>query len=228
MDANAIAEALRSAVPTAHIDVRPSADMPAIAIDRDSWHDVARALHDDPSLRFQLLADVLGTDQYPREPRFEVVYLLVALDVPGLSARPAESTRLRVSVPVPLSTAGDAHIATVTDIWPSAGWPEREVFDMFGITFDRHPDLRRVLMPEDWEGYPLRKDYPVQIKRAVKIYEPLQLSPEEFAANIDRIRRISQQTGNAGVGREEEGEVGQRFAEPPARKTDEKYERKPD
>jgi hypothetical protein len=77
------------------------------------------------------------------------------------------------------------------------------------------------------EGYPLRKDYPVQIKQAVKIYAPLQLSAEEFAANIDRIRRISQQTGNEGLGREEEGEVGQRFAEPPTRKTDEKYEREP-
>jgi hypothetical protein len=124
--------------------------------------------------------------------------------------------------------AADARIATVSDIWPSAGWPEREVFDLFGITFEGHPDLRRVLMPEDWEGHPLRKDYPVQIRRAVKVYAPLQLSAEEFAANIDRIRRISQETGNVGMGREEEGEVGQRFTEPPARSTDEKFERKPE
>jgi NADH-quinone oxidoreductase subunit C len=225
MDANAIVEALRSAVPTAHIDLAASIDMPVIVVDRDSWHDVARALHDDPSLNFQFLSDVVGTDQHPREPRFEVVYLMAALDVPGLRARPAESMRLRVRVPVPASGQGEAHIATVSDIWPSASWPEREVFDMFGIIFDQHPDLRRVLMPEDWEGYPLRKDYPVQIKRAVKIYAPLQLSAEEFASNIDRIRRTSQQTGNEGVGREEEGEVGQRFAEPPTRKTDEKFER---
>jgi hypothetical protein len=83
-------------------------------------------------------------------------------------------------------------------------------------------------MPEDWEGHPLRKDYPVQIRRAVKVYAPLQLSAEEFAANIDRIRRISQETGNVGMGREEEGEVGQRFTEPPARSTDEQFERKPE
>lgn len=223
MDVNAIVEALRQAVPGAQIESAAAADMPVIVVDRDSWHDVARVLRDDPSLGFQLLADVLGTDFHPREPRFEVVYLLAALKVPGLRGASA-SQRLRVKVPVP---GADAHIATVSDIWPSAGWAEREVFDMFGITFDQHRDLRRVLMPEDWEGHPLRKDYPVQIRRAVKVYEPLQLSAEEFASNIDRIRRISQETGNVGVGREEEGEVGQRFAEPPTRKTDEKYERKP-
>lgn len=227
MDANAIAEALRAAVPAARIELAPSVDMPAIVVDRDNWHDVARALHDEPSLRFQLLADVIGTDQHPREPRFEVVYLLAALAVPGLRSLPSASMRLRVRVPVPVAAQGEARVATVSDIWPSASWSEREVFDMFGIIFDEHPDLRRVLMPEDWEGHPLRKDYPVQIKRAVKIYEPLQLSAEEFASNIDRIRRISQQTGNEGLGREEQGEIGQRFAEPPTRNTDEKYEREP-
>jgi len=204
MDANAIAEALRGAVPVAHIQVASSVDVPVVVVDRDSWHEVARALRHEPSLRFQFLSDVLGTDQHPREPRFEVVYMLASLDVKGLAGA-ASSRRLRVKVPVPGS---DAHIATVSDIWPSASWPEREVFDMFGITFDHHPDLRRVLMPEDWEGHPLRKDYPVQIRRAVKVYEPLQVSAEEFASNIDRIRRTSQQTGSTG-------------------QTGEKHERKP-
>ena len=188
MDANAIADALRRAVPAAQIQVAPAIDMPALIVDRDAWHDVARVLRDDPSLRYQLLSDVLGTDYLPRAPRFEVVYLLVSLGVEGLGAAPAPS-RLRVKVPLP---GDDPRIATVSDLWPSAGWPEREVFDMFGITFERHPDLRRVLMPEDWEGYPLRKDYPVQIKRAVKVYEPLQLSPEEFATNITRIRKAAE------------------------------------
>ncbi len=187
MEATAIVEALRRAVPVAQIDIAPTVDMPAIVVDRESWHEAARVLRDDPSLRFQLLADVIGADYHPREPRFEVVYLLVSVGVEGLGAV-APVKRLRVKVRLP---GADAHLATVSDIWPSAGWAEREVFDLFGITFDNHGDLRRVLMPEDWEGHPLRKDYPVQIRQSVKVYEPLQLSPEEFASNIDRIRRAS-------------------------------------
>ena len=72
-------------------------------------------------------------------------------------------------------------------------WAEREVWDLFGIEFDGHPNLRRLLMPDDWDGFPARKDYPVQIKMTPKIYEPLQLTPEEFAANVrgdhERARR---------------------------------------
>jgi NADH-quinone oxidoreductase subunit C len=224
MDANAIADVLRRAVPAAQIQPLTSVDMPAMIVDRESWPEVARVLRHDPTLQFHLLSDVLGADFHPREPRYEVVYLLVSIG--GQTLGPATpQKRLRIKVRLP---AADARIPTVSGIWPSASWPEREVFDLFGVTFDGHPDLRRVLMPEDWEGHPLRKDYPVQIRRAVKVYEPLQLSAEEFAANIDRIRRISQDTGNVGLGREEEGEVGQRFAEPPTRKADEKYERKPE
>ena len=82
----------------------------------------------------------------------------------------------------------DARVATVSPIWPAANWLEREVWDLFGIVFDGHPDPRRLLMPEDWEGFPLRKDYPVQIRMTPRTTEPMQMTEEEFRANVERDR----------------------------------------
>jgi len=113
---------------------------------------VCRFCKEDPELRFDFLSDLCGVDYRGREPRFEVVYHL-------LSIPRNERVRLKAGVP-----EDDPHIATVSDIWPTANWHERECYDMFGIVFDGHPDLRRILMPEDWEGHPLRKDYPLRAK----------------------------------------------------------------
>ena len=92
--------------------------------------------------------------------------------------------RLRVKVRV----GANGSVPTVQSVWRGAGWPEREVWDMFGIVFDNHGDLRRLLMPEDWEGHPARKDYPVQIRKAAQTYEPLEVTEAEFRANIERDR----------------------------------------
>jgi NADH-quinone oxidoreductase subunit C len=111
---------------------------------------VAEYLVAEPSLRFTFLSDLTTVDRFPIEPRFELNYHLLSIE---------RSIRLRLRVRLPGS---EPSIASVTGIWPTANWHERESFDLFGIRFQGHPDLRRILMPEDWEGHPLRKDYPVE------------------------------------------------------------------
>jgi NADH-quinone oxidoreductase subunit C len=109
---------------------------------------------------FTMLLDLGGVDYLGREPRFDVVYHLLAL--PARVATVAEvgtPRRLRVLVGVP---AEGPELPSATALWPSADWAEREVFDLFGIVFTGHPDLRRIQMPYDWTGHPLRKDYPLR------------------------------------------------------------------
>jgi NADH-quinone oxidoreductase subunit C len=188
MDSNAIINALTGIVPDGSVEPAPAADgMPAIYIAREHLVVVCQALRDAPSLRFAFVPDITAVDYMPREPRFEVVLHLASLGVAGFGDTPK---RLRAKVRVP---GNDARLPTLSGVWPAMNWAEREVWDMFGIVFDGHPDLRRLLMPEDWEGFPARKDYPVQIKMTPKMYEPLQLTPAEFAANLqadrDRARR---------------------------------------
>ena len=109
---------------------------------------------------YTMLLDIGGADYPQREPRFDVVYHL--LKMPLLASTVAQvgtPERLRVLCGVP---ANRTTLQTVTDLWLSADWAEREVFDLFGITFEGHPDMRRIQMPNEWEGYPLRKDYPMR------------------------------------------------------------------
>lgn len=113
---------------------------------------VCRFLRDDPDLAFDFLSDVTGVDRLKlpeSSPRFEVVYHLYSLP---------HKRRLRLKVRV---GEGES-VPTVTGVWETANWHEREVYDLFGVPFGGHPDLRRILMPDDWEGHPLRKDYPVE------------------------------------------------------------------
>ena len=100
-------------------------------------------------LGFVRLSTVTGVDWYPAEPRFEVVYHLQSLDR-------NEWLRLKCRLP-----GADPEIDSVTEVWSGANWFERETFDLFGVRFRNHPDLRRIMLPDDWEGYPLRKDYSV-------------------------------------------------------------------
>ena len=121
-----------------------------IVVPREHLRRTADFLARDPGLRFTYLSDITATDQFPIEPRFELNYHLVSLER-------RERVRLKVRV------SGDDPVApSVTSVWPGANWHEREAFDLVGVRFEGHPDLTRILMPDDWEGHPLRKDYPVE------------------------------------------------------------------
>ena len=179
MDSDALIASLQQAAPGAEFERVQSVDLQTtVYVPRDTVGAIARALRDAPDLRFDFLAELTAVDFWPREPRFEVIYLLVST-----------TRRDRVRIKVRLK-GDDARVVTVTGIWPAANWLEREVWDMFGIVFDGHPDPRRLLMPEDWEGYPLRKDYPVQINAAVRTTEPLQVTEDEFRANVEKDRLV--------------------------------------
>jgi NADH-quinone oxidoreductase subunit C len=106
-------------------------------------------LRDESDFSFDFLSDLSATDWPGREPRFWVAYHLYSL---------AHGQRVRVKVGV---TEDDPHVPSVVSLYPTADWHEREIFDFFGLVFDGHPDLRRIIMPDDWEGHPLRKDHPL-------------------------------------------------------------------
>jgi len=184
MDAAALSTLLQTAAPGATVEPLGSIDMPTIAVDREHLLDVFAVLRDHPSLQFAFLVDVTAVDVLPASPRYEMVYHLACLGPHYLTAgasQAATPSRLRVKVRL---SGDDARVPSVVSLYPTAGWPEREVFDLFGIAFDGHPDLRRILMPDDWQGHPLRKDYPVQIRKDAAAWSPLQMTPEEFARNV--------------------------------------------
>jgi NADH-quinone oxidoreductase subunit C len=177
MEAAALIASLQDAVPGAQLESAPSLDLQTtIYASAEALPALARALRDQPALAFTFLAELTAVDFWPTEPRFEVIYILVS---------PANRLRLRLKVRL---NADAAHLATLTDVWPAANWLEREVWDLFGIVFDAHPDPRRLLMPEDWDGYPLRKDYPVQIRKTPATHQPLQVTAEQFRESVERDR----------------------------------------
>ena len=120
-----------------------------LVIRREAIVSVCRFLRDDPDLAFAMLIDLCGVDRYRPKGRFEVVYHLYSL---------RNRQYLRLKVPVEQDTP---EVDSVTSVWPGANWHERETYDMYGITFAGHPDLRRMYMPEDYEHFPLRKDFPL-------------------------------------------------------------------
>jgi NADH-quinone oxidoreductase subunit C len=113
--------------------------------------DICRALRDDPEVSFRYLSMIAGLDFLPRSPRFGLVYNLYS-----------HKNHNRVTLKTMLADDAAPAVDSVVPVWTTANWHEREVYDMMGIRFHGHPDLRRILMPNDWVGHPQRKDYPLR------------------------------------------------------------------
>ena len=169
-----VIEAAKKALGKALLDSKDAVGEITLTVERDSIVAVLTALRDTPGLEYQQLMDIAGVDYPERPDRFEVDYHLLSL---------TKNRRIRVKV----STDENTPVPSVTGIWPVAGWLEREVYDMYGVTFVGNPDLRRILTDYGFEGYPQRKDFPLtghvelRYSEAEKrvVYEPVQL-PQDF------------------------------------------------
>ncbi len=147
-DGEQAAAALRARFPDAVVSTGAFRDQHWAVVDAKRWLEIARWLRDDPAMDFDVLLDVTAVHWPHREQPMEIVAHLFSL---------ARNDRLRLKASV-----GDrGPIASLTSLWHSADWNEREAFDMFGVVFEGHPDLRRILMPEDYTDYPLRKELPL-------------------------------------------------------------------
>jgi NADH-quinone oxidoreductase subunit C len=146
---SAAADALRETLDDALEEVTSHAGQESVRVRAGRLLEVCRFLRDDPRCRMNLLSDLSALD-FPGEPeRFEVNYHLYSIP---------RRERIRVKV----RTAEGRPLPTVSGIWPTANWHEREAYDLFGIVFEGHPDLTRILLPDDWKGHPLRKEYPLE------------------------------------------------------------------
>jgi NADH-quinone oxidoreductase subunit C len=147
---NAVVAGLRAWSANAIEEVIEFRGETTIVVARKVLRGVVGRCRDDHALQFNLLTDATCLDRFPLEPRFELQYHLVSIPL-------RQKVRIRVRL-----SGNDPVVDSLVPVWPGANWLEREIFDMFGIQFTGHPDLRRILLPDDWEGYPLRKDFPVE------------------------------------------------------------------
>ena len=142
-------EKLQAQFPDLFFEVRRFRDEVTVYVPREHIVDTCQFLKNDGELRYNYLSDLTGNDWLDRDPRFEVIYHLYSME---------HFTRLRLKVRVP---EDDCTCPSVTGVWSTANWHERETYDMFGIVFEGHPDLRRILTPDEWVGHPLRQDYEI-------------------------------------------------------------------
>jgi NADH-quinone oxidoreductase subunit C len=166
----ALVELLKKQFPAAVVETHSLCGDETVVVEASSWKEVARFLKDDARADMAMLVDLTAVDYPEREPRFEVVAHFYSL---------SKGHRLRLKARVGDSEGEGAEIDTVCDLWASANWAERECFDMFGVQFRGHPDLRRILNHAEFVGHPLRRDYPADRIQPLVPYREI--------PNIDKI-----------------------------------------
>lgn len=159
MDIEAIATVIKTKFSEALIDVGVFRNELTLVVKKEYITEIARFLKEDKELDFSFLSDLCGVDRIETDNVFEVVYHLYSIQ---------KNHRVRLKSPLP---SKEPRISTVTNVWKTANWHEREAYDMFGIIFDGHPDLRKILTPDEFEGHPLRKDYPVDGRQPSSLYD---------------------------------------------------------
>ena len=142
---NITAITIAQQLPNAIVDAQKAVDGPVFFIDPAQIVPVCHLLKD---AGFEQVSGITGVDWWPKKPRFEVIYLL-------------RSFRMNKALRLSVRLGEDDEIESVCSVWRGGNWYEREVFDLFGVRFRNHPNLERIMMPADWEGHPLRKDYPI-------------------------------------------------------------------
>jgi len=142
-------EKLKEKFPNSIFEVTAFRGEVTVGVSKGEIFEICKFLHSDPDLQFHLLTDLCGLDFFPQTPRFGIVYLLCSLK---------NGQRLRLKARV----GEEESVPSVESIWKVANWYEREAYDLFGIRFENHPDLRRILLWDGYDGYPLRKDYPAE------------------------------------------------------------------
>jgi NADH-quinone oxidoreductase subunit C len=159
MKPNQIIEQINKSLPGSIEEQNEYRDELQVYVKKEFFSELMKLLRNEKTFNYDLLLDIAGIDRLPDEPRFELVYVLFSLE---------HNRRLIVKLKVDISDS----VPSMTGIWKSADWPEREVFDLLGINFSGHPDLRRILTWDNFEGHPLRKDFPLRGKDFDKKFDP--------------------------------------------------------
>ncbi|MGQ9648430.1 MAG: NADH-quinone oxidoreductase subunit C [Thermodesulfobacteriota bacterium] len=148
-ETNLILKKLQERFPNAILEVKTFRNETTVSVPKKEIVEICRFLHSDPDLQFHLLTDLCGVDHFPQTPRFELVYHLCSIQM---------NQRLRLKTRV----GENESISSVESVWKVANWYEREAYDLLGIAFENHSDLRRIMLWDGYEGHPLRKDFPVE------------------------------------------------------------------